>query len=218
MRKIFVAPSLLAADFKNLSVSIERMYISGATHLHFDVMDGHFVPNISFGSAILKDISELFPLINDVHLMISDPEKYFMDFVNAGADIITFHYESVESNKLESLIHKIKDAGVKCGISIKPNTDVSVLFPLLNQIDLVLIMSVEPGFGGQKFMPMALDKIKILRKEIDKNGYGVLIEVDGGVNETNIELLKQAGVDILVAGTYLFNADDPKSRIEAMTK
>lgn len=216
-RKILVAPSLLAADFKNLSLEILKMEKSGADYLHFDVMDGHFVDNISFGSGVLKSIGKVSNLINDVHLMIDNPEKYYFDFVQAGADIITVHYEAFSSiEELKTLLCKIKKSGIKVGVSIRPKTDVKVLDSVLDKVDLILVMSVEPGFGGQKFMPSALDKISYLREYIDKRHLDVLIEVDGGVNQENISLLKNVGVDVLVAGTYLFRNDDPQKAIKEM--
>ena len=202
-REVEVSISILNANFLNLEKEILKAKEIGIKYLHFDVMDGHFVPNISFGAPVLEAISHHFGLINDVHLMISDPLKYLDDFVKAGADIITFHYEAIENDeKRHLLIQKIKEKGVKAGISIKPNTDVTALLPFLNEVDLILIMSVEPGFGGQKFMDNALDKIKFLSQEKIKNGLKYLIEVDGGINNITFKKCEDFGVDICVIGSY----------------
>ena len=185
--------------------------------MHFDVMDGHFVPNISFGAPVLDSIKHNFGLINDVHLMISDPLKYIEDFVKAGADIITFHYEALESDeKRWEVINKIKSFNVKVGMSIKPKTDVKVLLPFLNDLDLILIMSVEPGFGGQKFMESALDKIKFLSLEKNKNGLKYLIEVDGGINSLTFKKCSDFGVDICVIGSYLYKSSNLKESYELL--
>ena len=189
----------------------------GAEYLHFDVMDGHFVPNISFGVPVLKSISGSHQMINDVHIMISEPKKYIDKFADAGADIITFHYEACEDqDEVQDVIDMIHARGVRAGMSIKPNTPVEVVEPFLEDLELVLVMSVEPGFGGQSFIPEALDKIAYLRKQIDQNGYKCVIEVDGGINQDTAKLCKDAGVDVLVAGSYLFGHDDIKERINLL--
>ena len=214
MRNLIVAPSLLAAkDIVKEAKQIENL---GNLWLHFDVMDGKFVPNTSFSLEDLLTMKKETSLYLDVHLMIEEPEVHFMDYVNNGADLITIHYEA--TNDLGSLIKAIKESGVKVGVSIKPKTNVEVLTPYLKDLDLVLVMSVEPGFGGQSFIPSALDKIEFLRKEIDNNNYNCLIEVDGGINKETGELCKKAGVDVLVAGSYLFGKEDILERIEDLKR
>ncbi len=217
MKVALISPSLLAADFTNLKEEILKVEEAGATYLHFDVMDGHFVNNISFGQPVLKSISKCHHLVNDVHIMISEPKKYASDFIKAGADILTFHYEACSNDKeVLEIIDIIHQKGAKAGLSIKPNTPVEVLFPFLPFLDLVLIMSVEPGFGGQSFIKSSLDKIIRLRNKIDTDGFKTLIEVDGGINEKTAPLCKVAGADILVAGSYLFSHDDLKERMEKL--
>ena len=181
---MIISPSLLSANFANLEKDIASIEATKAEWLHYDVMDGHFVPNISFGYSILGDVKKITKLFLDVHLMISDPLKYLDEFVKNGADLITFHYECYEDKaKVLETIKKIKEANVKVGLSIKPNTTVSEIEEYLPLLDLVLVMSVEPGFGGQSFMANSLDKIASLRQLIDSNHYDCLIEVDGGINQ-----------------------------------
>ena len=214
MRQLIVAPSLLAA--KKIVEEAKAIENIENVWLHFDVMDGKFVPNTSFSLDDLLLMRKETKLFLDVHLMIENPEKYFIDYVKNGADLVTVHYEA--TNELSSLIENIKKAGVKVGVSIKPKTDVEVLYPYLKNLDLVLVMSVEPGFGGQSFIPNALEKIEKLRKEIDKNNYNCLIEVDGGINKETGDLCKKSGVDVLVAGSYLFGKEDILDRIEDLKK
>jgi ribulose-phosphate 3-epimerase len=210
MKKIIVAPSLLAA--KKIVEEAKAIENIENVWLHFDVMDGKFVPNTSFSLEDLALMRKETNLFLDVHLMIENPEAHFMDYVNNGADLVTIHYEA--TSDLSSLIRNIKNSGVKVGVSIKPKTEVEVLFPYLKELDLVLVMSVEPGFGGQSFIPGALEKIEKLRKEIDNNQYNCLIEVDGGINNETGDLCKESGVDVLVAGSYLFGKEDILKRID----
>lgn len=208
-----VAPSILSANFNNLIEEIKS--VNNASYLHIDVMDGKFVPNITIGPLVMKHFKdEVSNMIMDVHLMIADPDKYAPEFAKAGADIITFHYESVKF--ADNTIKLIRDLGVKVGISIKPLTDVNVLDDLLDKVDLVLIMSVEPGFGGQEFLDSAIDKIKYLKDARKKHGYNYLIEVDGGINKQTAKQAVQAGADILVAGSYIFKAKNRKQLIEEL--
>lgn len=217
MKEVMIAPSILSANFAKLGEEIKLVEDLGAEFLHFDVMDGHFVPNISFGIPVLKSISKLHNMVNDVHIMISEPKKYIQKLADAGAQIITFHYEACNSlQEVGEIIDLIHDCGVKAGLSIKPNTPVEVLDPFLEDLDLVLVMSVEPGFGGQSFIPEALNKISYLRTRIDQFDYDCLIEVDGGINEKTGHLCAEAGVDILVAGSYLFGQKDIAERMESL--
>ena len=209
-----IAPSLLSANFACLKQEIDK--IEAAEWIHYDVMDGHFVPNISFGYSILKDISKVTDKYLDVHLMISDPFKYVDNFIASNASLIVFHYEAVEENEIDKLIKHIKNNNVDVGIAIKPDTCQDVLKPYLSQLDLVLVMSVEPGFGGQTFNHSAIEKISKLAKLREENNYHYLIEVDGGINESTAKLCRQAGVDVLVAGSYVFNSDDYTKAIESL--
>lgn len=213
---MIIAPSILSADFSKLLEEVKEVKKKGAQFLHIDVMDGHFVPNISLGSVVYKDLKGKVDLIFDVHLMITDPMKYAADFVKAGADYITFHIETVD--KVEETIKYIKSLGVKVGISIKPKTSVDEILMYLDKIDLVLVMSVEPGFGGQKFMNSALQKIETLKKLKQTNNYNFLIEVDGGINEDTAKLAASAGAEVIVAGTYIFKNADRKKAIESLLK
>jgi len=202
---MIIAPSLLSMDFTQTLKQLNEIKNSRATWLHFDVMDGHFVPNLSFGPDICKQIRQNSDLFMDVHIMVSDP-NYFSDvFMDVGANLITFHLEAC-SNEQEviQLIDKIHAKNVKVGLSIKPATNLESLFPYLDKIDLVLIMSVNPGYGGQSFMMSALDKIRTLKEIIVRENYQVLIEVDGGINDETAKLVLDAGADVLVAGSYIF--------------
>ena len=210
-----IAPSVLSANFAELKKDLDSIKECNADWIHYDVMDGHFVPNISFGYSILKDVSKVTDMYLDVHLMISDPYKYAKNFIDANASLIVFHIEAVEKEEdVLNLIHFIKEHNVEVGISIKPATPVSAIEKYLELIDLVLVMSVEPGFGGQSFMPMALDKIRELKALKEKHDF--LIEVDGGINGETGKLCKEAGADVLVAGSYVFNAADRKKAIESL--
>ena len=205
---MIIAPSLLSMDFTQTLKQLNEIKESQATWLHFDVMDGHFVPNLSFGPDICKQVRKHSDLFMDVHIMVSDP-NYFSDvFIEAGADLITFHLEACQSEEeVLSIIKKIHDKGIKVGLTIKPATDVKDLLPFMDKIDLVLIMSVNPGYGGQNFIPSALDKIAFLRQYIDENKLSCLIEVDGGINAETAQWVLDAGVDVLVAGSYIFKND-----------
>lgn len=203
-----IAPSVLSLDYSRFPQQTEEMNTSGAAYIHFDVMDGHFVPNLTFGPDILKAFVKASPLVKDVHLMVSDPVFFADVFMEAGADIVTFHYEAMHDvESMKSLANHIHECGKKAGISIKPSTDCEKLFPLLDSFDLILIMSVEPGFGGQKFMPSALDKIKILKEKKEELHLHYEIEVDGGINAETGKLCKEAGADVVVAGSYVFKND-----------
>ena len=217
MKEVMIAPSILSADFAKLGKEIKLVEDLGAEYLHFDVMDGHFVSNISFGVPVLKSISKIHNMVNDVHIMISEPRKYIQKFVDAGADIITFHYEACESpEEVADIIELIHECGIKAGLSIKPNTPVEVVKPFLEDLDLVLVMSVEPGYGGQEFIPESLMKIQYLRYVIDENDFDCLIEVDGGINAETAHMCADVGVDILVAGSYLFGKEDIAERMESL--
>ena len=209
--KRIIAPSILSADFGNLERDIKMLNASAAEWVHVDVMDGVFVPNISFGFPVLKSVVEHSTKIIDTHLMICDPIRYIEQFVKAGSHYVTFHIEATDD--VQACIDAIHKAGAKAGISIKPATDVSAVLPYLASLDMVLVMSVEPGFGGQSFIASALDKVSALRHEIDQKGYDCLIEIDGGISEKNAGEIFAAGADVIVAGSAVFCADDQKAAI-----
>ena len=201
-----IAPSILASDFLNLGNEIKKIEMSGAKYIHIDVMDGCFVPNISFGMPIIKAIREITDLTLDVHAMIIEPDKYIDDFIRSGADIVTFHFEALSSKKIISAIQKIHSLGKKAGISIKPNTSVDAIIPYLDIVDMVLIMTVEPGFGGQSFMDSMVSKIEVLNKIKKEKSLCFDIEVDGGINNSTIKVVEKAGANIFVLGTAFFKS------------
>ncbi|MDY0316472.1 MAG: ribulose-phosphate 3-epimerase [Acholeplasmatales bacterium] len=203
-----VATSILTADFNNLTFEIES--IKSSDYIHLDVMDGHFVPNISFGAPVLKDLKGITKVPLDTHLMIDNPSQYIDDFVKIGSTYITIHVETEDPLKT---IKKIKDNGVKAGISLKPGTPIDTLFSLLPWVDLVLVMTVEPGFGGQSFMLDQMDKVKILDALRKKHNYNYVIEIDGGVNDKTISMVHGTGVDIVVSGSYILNQKDREKAI-----
>ena len=212
---MIIAPSVLSANFMKLKEEIEDIKNGGAKWIHYDVMDGHFVPNISFGYSILKNISDGTDLFLDVHLMISDPKKYIPEFIKSGADLITFHYEACSNDEdVKKVIDMIHEANIKAGISIKPATPVDAIRPFLDDIDMILVMSVQPGFGGQKFNPVAIKKIAALSKLKEEKHF--IIEVDGGINATTIQDVRKAGCDLFVAGSAVFNQQDRKKAVEAL--
>ena len=206
-----VAPSILSADFGNLEREIKMLDRSAAGWVHIDVMDGVFVPNISFGFPVMKAVRKATSKVLDVHLMIVDPEKYVKRFAEAGADYVIFHHEACADPR--AAIAEIKVAGAKAGVSIKPATPVEEILDYLSELDLVLVMSVEPGFGGQSFMPASLDKVRALRQEIDERGYNCILEIDGGISAKNAREVFDAGVDVVVAGSSVFNAESPEQAI-----
>ena len=211
-----VAASILSADFANLHKDCTRLLEAGADVMHFDVMDGHFVPNISYGAPVLTCLHAALPdVFYDVHLMISDPARYAADFAKAGADLITFHLEAVPDT-VEEVIAAIRATGCQVGISIRPGTPVEAVFPYLGVVDLILVMSVEPGFGGQKFLPTTPARIAAIRAERTRLGCNTLIEVDGGINTVTGPQCIEAGVDWLVAGNFLFRAEDPAAVVRVL--
>ena len=211
-----VAASILSADFANLHKDCTRLLEAGADVMHFDAMDGHFVPNISYGAPVLTCLHAALPdVFYDVHLMISDPARYAADFAKAGADLITFHLEAVPDT-VEEVIAAIRATGCQVGISIRPGTPVEAVFPYLGVVDLILVMSVEPGFGGQKFLPTTPTRIAAIRAERARLGCNTLIEVDGGINTVTGPQCIEAGVDWLVAGNSLFRAEDPAAVVRVL--
>jgi ribulose-phosphate 3-epimerase len=204
--RILVSPSILAADFGRLDEEITRITTAGADLLHLDVMDGHLVPNISFGPPIIAAIRPKHQILFDTHLMISEPARYAADFAKAGADHLTFHLES--ENDPDEVIELIRNLGCSVGMSIRPATPAEKLFPYLDRLDMILIMTVEPGFGGQKFMPETMPKVTELHREIKRRGLAVHLEVDGGINADNAQTARAAGANVFVAGTSVFRSPD----------
>ena len=215
MKKIQIAPSILSANFSKMGEEVRSMEECGADVIHYDVMDGVFVNNITFGLKMLEDIRPHTTLPIDAHLMIVHPEKYVERFAKAGADIITVHWEACQDN-LKEVLELIKSTGVKCGAVINPDTPVEKIKDVIPLCDMVLVMSVFPGFGGQKFIPTALDKLREIRAIIDASGKDIDLEVDGGINKSTASLVKQAGADTLVAGSAVFNAPSPKDMIATL--
>lgn len=212
MSKIIISPSILSADFANLERDIKKVETAGATWLHIDVMDGHFVPNITIGVPVVKSIKKITNLPLDVHLMIENPDKYIKPFSEAGADILTFHYEACPDN-IQNVIGMIKSFGIKAGLSIKPKTKPEEIIEYLPLLDMVLIMTVEPGFGGQAFMPECAEKIPIIRKHAKND---LIIQVDGGINSDTARICTQYGANSLVAGNYIYKSDNIKQAIQSL--
>lgn len=208
-----LSPSILSADFGSLLEDVKKVEAAGVEYLHIDIMDGHFVPNISFGPMVMKAISGKTDLVKDVHLMIENPDQYVEDFVKAGADIIVVHQEACPH--LHRSIQNIKSFGVKAGVSLNPGTSLSTIEEVLADLDMVLIMSVNPGFGGQSFIESQLDKIRRLRQMITERGLDIDIEVDGGIKASNVAKVVEAGANVIVAGSAIFGADDINDAVKA---
>lgn len=216
MSNVKISPSVLSADFSRLGEEVELIDKADADYIHLDVMDGHFVPNITFGPKLVKDIRKYSNKTFDLHLMITNPDEYLEDFANAGADIISVQYESVVH--LDRTISAIKKLDKKAGLVLNPTTSESVLEYIIDKLDLILVMTVNPGFGGQSFLEGQLKKIEKIRKMIDRTGKNIDLEVDGGVKDTNAKKIIDAGANVLVAGSYVFSSDDYAKAIESLRK
>ena len=215
MKKVMIAPSILSADFAKMGEEVRKMEVCGADIIHYDVMDGVFVNNITFGLKMLEDIRPYTKLPIDAHLMIVNPEKYVERFAKAGADIITVHYEACKDN-LKEVLELIRSTGVKCGAVINPDTPVDAIKDVIPLCDMVLLMSVFPGFGGQKFIPSVLDKVKEVRAIIDASGKEIDLEIDGGITAENVAEVKAAGANVIVAGSAVFKAPDCAAMIKSL--
>ena len=213
---IKIAPSILSADFSRLGNEIADIRSGGADYIHFDVMDGEFVPNISIGIPVLKSLRKITDMFIDVHLMITTPLRFAKAFCDAGADLVVFHVEADSYQNISDAINVVKAQGKKVGLAVKPRTPAAVLYPFIERLDLVLVMTVEPGFGGQSFMPDQLPKIKELRHEIERRGLDCELEVDGGVDPVTAKLCKAAGANVLVAGSAVFGKADRAAQIAAI--
>lgn len=209
-----IAPSILSADFANLAKDIELVEQYGVDYIHVDVMDGQFVPNITFGPSMVTSLKQVTQLPLDVHLMIVEPERFILDFAKAGADIISIHVESTPH--IHRALQMIQQAGVKAGVVVNPGTPITMIEPVLSMVDLVLVMTVNPGFGGQQFIPETLNKIEKLKVLKETNGYNYEIEVDGGITLDTAQLCRDAGAEVFVAGSYIYNSSDVGSSIQAL--
>lgn len=213
MSEVIISPSILSSDFANLGRDIRFMEKSGADWIHIDVMDGHFVPNITIGAPVVKSIRKVTKMPFDVHLMIENPKNYIKDFIEAGADIVTFHYEAVPRSEIIEMAEYIKGLGVKAGLSIKPKTNPEEILEYLPYFDLLLVMTVEPGFGGQNFMRECAEKIDLIKRFADES---MIIQVDGGINSETARVCTELGANSLVAGSYIFNSEDYENAIKSL--